>query len=309
MELAFGLSLAVILAGVAIVRAARGSGYTRVLYDLAQTRGGRVVRTGELELEIGTLVVRVSTYSAPPAATHWRVRYPVAGVCPFSVVPGAGPPNEHAFAGQDIVIGVDAGFDERYVVRGQDPLSLRRMWSADACRALMSIPGASVVGSPRGLEIERRGEALTTDELERGLELVAALDACDLFGADALRALGGYQPPDGRFDEREPPRSSPPGPGEVTVLPVCVRGAAVTRAVAVGYNAWIEEGGRLQEIDFAAAGISGELVRRAGDAVLEQAAGELSLTWPQIVRDVSTLRAGVELMRGLLRAPSQGPYR
>ncbi len=309
MELAFGLSLAVILAGVVIVRAARGGGYNRVLYDLVQTRGGRIVRTGELELEVGTMVVRVSTFSAPPAATHWRVRYPVSGVCPFSVVPGAGPPTEHAFAGQDIVIGVDDGFDQRYVVRGQDPLLLRRMWSADACRALLAIPGASVVGSRGGLEIERRGEALSTDELERGLELVAALDACDLCGAEALRALGGYQPPAGPFDEREPPRSTPPGPGEVTVLPVYVRGAAATRAVAVGQSAMIGDGGPLAGLDLAAAGIADEIVRRTGDAVLVQSDGELTLTWPQIVHDVAALRAGVELVRGLLRAPSQGPYR
>ncbi len=309
MELAFGLSLAVILAGVFIVRAARGTGHTRILYDLAQKGGGRIVRTGELELEVGTLIVRVSTYSAPPAATNWRVRYPVAGVCPFSVVPGVGPRTEHVFAGQDIVLGADDDFDRRYIVRGQDPLLLRRMWSAEACRALFAVPGATVVGSPDGFDLERRGEAITTGELERGLELIAALDAGDLFGVEALRALGGYQPPAGRFGERQPPFASPPGPGEVTVLPVCVRGAAVTRVVAAGRSERVGDGGRLAALDLTAAGIPAELARRAGDANLTQTDSELSLTWPQIVRDVAVLRAGVELVRGLLRAPSQGPYR
>ena len=309
MELAFGLSLAVILTGVFIVRAARGTGYTRVLYDLAQTRGGRIVRTGELELEVGTMIVRVSTYSAPPAATHWRIRYPVAGLCPFSVVSGVSPRTEHAFAGQDLVVGADDDFDDRYIVRGQDPLLLRRMWSAEACRALLAIPGATVVGSPHGFEIERRGEALTTGELERGLELVAALDAGDLFGIEALRALGGYQAPAGRFDERQPPCASPPGPGEVTVVPVFVRGAAVTRAVAVGRSEQVGDGGPLVDLDLTAAGLPAGLPRRVGDGELAQVSGELWLTWPQIVRDVAALRAGVELVRGLLRAPPEGPYR
>lgn len=252
-------------------------------------------------VRVGRLLVEVS-------ANRWCARYPVAGVSPFTVEPDILP---DAIKGQDIVIGVDQRFDREFRVQGQDPVLLRRIWTADACRALFALRAPRVEGTLEEIRVRAQPSRDAPAPRERGLELLAALDRGDPLGLDLLEGWGGgvFTAPGGSFHKLIPPVMRVPGALEILAGPIYIGGAAVTGLKAPGRADPVILGRDLRNMRAAELGVPAGLHERVGAARFEQRGDHLHLLWYQIVRRAAVLDAGIETMRALLRGPRFGPYR
>lgn len=225
-----------------------------------------------------------------------------------------------ALGGQDVVLGTDHAFDERFVVKCEDAEAVRRIWSPLAMRMMYrSFGGARIESDGAGIELAIADPLDVPGRVDEALDLVAELAGVDLFGVEALRALPGavYRPPSGPWDQRTVPHVVIAQPVPVTVAPAILGRRAVTRAtvgdgprerplkILVRSDRSAEPADSVARLPPAAIGF----LRRAGNGTLVVDGANTSFTWLDVETDPERLMAGIKLLAALASAPGQGAYR
>lgn len=253
--------------------------------------------------------------------TRCRAQYalllgPVFRIEPEGVLANLGK----ALGAQDVELGVEPAFDQRFVVKCDHPEAVRQVWSQRA-RSIMlrSFPDATVRSDGRDVELVVKEDIDLLSRIEEALDLVAEIAGADIFGVEALRALPGaiYHPASGPWNDRSVPYVVIDEPVPVTITPIVVGRRAVTRA-AVGdgprdhpLKLLVRADGSLEPADGAAQLPPGAaaLLRKVGDGSLIVDGDRTSFTWLQIETAPERLMAGARLLAALAGAPAQGVYR
>jgi hypothetical protein len=225
-----------------------------------------------------------------------------------------------ALGGQDVVLGVNRVFDERFIVKCEDAQAVQRVWSPRAMGLMTrTFEKARVESDGTEVTLISQDPLNLAGLVSEALELVAELAGADLFGAGALRALpgGAYQPPAGPWDDRTMPYVVIGQPVPVTIAPAILGRRVVTRAtlgdgprelplkILVRSDGSAEPAESVARLPPAAA----SLLRRAGDGTLVVDGDGTSFTWLGVETDPERLMAGARLLAALAGSPSQGVYR
>jgi hypothetical protein len=279
-----------------------------------------------IDVDVDQVRVRLERYAAGAGKqrriyTRCRARYllprgPVFCIYADGVLASIGK----ALGGQDVVLGTDRVFNERFIVKCEDAQAVLRVWSPRAM-GLMTRTFEKTRIESDGAEVT----LISQDPLDvpglvvEALDLVAEMAGADLFGIGALRALpgGAYQPPTGTWDDRTIPHVVIGQPVPVTIAPVVLGRRVVTRAtvgdgprelplkILVRSDGGAEPADSVARLPPAAAG----LLRRAGDGTLVVDGAGTSFTWLGVETDPERLMLGVRLLAMLAGGPSQGVYR
>ena len=237
----------------------------------------------------------------------------------FHIEAGSIGPIGKLLGAQDVEFGVDREFDECFVVKTDQRDAVRRMWSPQAMRLMFqALRDADVSSDGREIKLVRFG-INASDKMEEMIDLMSELANADLFGINALRTLPGarYHPPTGPWNERSTPYAIIEQPVPVTLMPVDVRGRAVTRATvgdgprAQRLEITMREDGTVEPAD-AAAQMRPEaaaLLGRLGNGTLVIDGADTSFTWSTVETDAERLLAGARLLAMLAGGPTLGAYR
>jgi hypothetical protein len=210
---------------------------------------------------------------------------PACKVVPVSLTGRVGK----ALGAQDIEI-EDGTFNQAFIVKGDDPAVVRRLWSRPYAQDM------ALAFTTSRLECDERSIKLlqpiieSVGQVELGIDLVLDLARADPYGQHVLGELPEASIKHGdRFVEVELP-----GPSRVRVGPVeragivrtCVRTSAV---------------GPLPD--------EAETQVTALGATLQQTEHELQIWWPSVETDMRRLTSAVDVLRRLAGAPSLGVFR
>ena len=216
-----------------------------------------------------------------------------------------------AFGTQDVALGVDAMFDERFVVKTEQVALMRRLWTPRAAELMLrSFSDVELETQADHVEIEGRGMWLERDRIVGAVDLLAELAGRDLYGAAALGAVPG-----GTFSERGGPRVELDAPVRVVIAPEEIDGRLVTcarlaDAPAIDALTIGVEDGRTTDAALATKLPQSAHVplRRVGTGTLVVDAAQARFEWRDIELDPDRLRAAAELL-GALATASSGVYR
>lgn len=225
-----------------------------------------------------------------------------------------------ALGAQDVELGVEPAFDQRFIIKCDHPEAVRQVWSQRAIGIMLrSFPNATVRSDGRDVELVIREDIDLPNRIEEALNLVAELAGADVFGIKTLRELPGavYHAPSGPWNDRSVPYVVIDEPVPVTIAPIVVGRRTVTRATVgdgprdrplkllVRADGSLEPEGGAAELPHGAVA----LLRKVGDGTLIVDGDRTSFTWLQVETAPERLMAGARLLAALAGAPAQGVYR
>ena len=316
------VTVMILIGSIALVRSQRreidrmGQERTDILSRVARSRGGRSGTT-RAAFEIAgvriDVILELDAMVQPwaPIST-WKAALPAPGTARFKLFPRSEKSLASIALGLDEIETADRAFDDHFVMRSPAPAHVRALWT-EALRALALHQFRTATLSSTGAELELRvrGVAHTVANVERGIELLLAIARVDVFGLDVLRSL-----PDAVLAPSEQPGVYVKGPGAIWIgLHEASRHVRVTRARgdASGLAPFPPLRVALDRTDAAELAPLPERLRararELGDARIENAGGEVSITWDEIERTPERLVAAIELLRGLAGGPSLGVFR
>lgn len=318
---------ALVVAGVVAVRALREGQKAPldVWRQLAARRGGIYLdHPGRPTIEVDVREARVRLEIEPGSSTEpdramtCRARYLVPLGPVFLVEAGSVGLIGTLIGARDVVLGDDA-FDACFVVETGEGSAVRRVWSQQAMELMYrELREARVRSDGETIELAR-GTIHSPAVMDAMIDLVGELANADLFGIEALRTLPGatYHPPTGPWYQRSTPHAIIEQPVPVTLMPVAVRGHAVTRAtVGDGPRAQrieidVSEDGTVEPADGGAQvpPAAAALLGRVGDGTLVVDGADTSFTWRTVETDAERLLAGARLLAILAGGPALGAYR
>jgi hypothetical protein len=218
-----------------------------------------------------------------------------------------------AIGTQDVELGIDAAFDEAFMVKSDEEAVARRLWSAStSSRMLAMFASARFESNDAGLKLVEGGVWDQPERLRTGIRLVAELAGRDLFGVDALARIDGahvVQQPGGR------PRAELDVPVRIVVGAEDVDGHLVMFAraderIAIDPVELAIVDGKPSDPARAGALPQGASVpmRAVGTGTLIVDGDGLRFRWRDLELDPIKLRAGAELI-GAIAAGQAGVYR
>lgn len=164
----------------------------------------------------------VSTGKSSTTFTRGRVRYPLPAGPVFKVYKeGVFSSLGKALGTQDVELGDDPAFDDRFMVKCDEPEAVRRAWTTRAQALMLThFEDCRVDGKAEELCFIGLGAWLDRDRLGRLIELLDELGRVDFYGHGVLAGLeeARFEPVSGPWDEREPPRATIAEQGRQVVL-------------------------------------------------------------------------------------------
>jgi hypothetical protein len=320
--------LAVVVAGVVALRGLLDShgAALHVWRQVAISRGGVYLDHPErpaIEVDVGEARVRLEGNLGPEGTQDnvmtCRASYLVPLGPEFRVTAGGVGPLGKLLGARDLVLGVDREFDECFLVETDEGSAVRRTWSPKAMRLMhRELREARVRSNGREIEIVR-GVIHSPAVMNAMIDVVGELASADLFGFEALRTLPGatYHPPTGPWNERSTPYAIIEQPVPVTLMPVAVRGRALTRATvgdgprAQRIEITVREDGSMEPADGVAQmpPAAAALLDRLGEGTLVIDGADTSFTWRTVETNAERLLAAARLLAMLAGGPSLGAYR
>lgn len=297
-----GITTSIVIAGAGVVVAvatARADKRRRVamLRHVGERRSGTLDTGGlfgnpQLHIRFHDGVeLTISMWSARHGRyTEYNAILPPPGLPECKVSPaGLAGRMGRALGVQDIHTNNDA-FDAAFIVKGDDEVLVRRLWSRKRAQTMtLAFPTSRLeCGGVRAMLLQPVIESV--EQVETGIDLILELARSDPYGQGVLGDLPEAEVKHGdRFLEVELP-----GPSPIRIGPAEREGGVRTcaRTVAIGS---LPPGAETQ-------------VTALG-ATLEQTEQELRIWWPSIETDVRRLTAAADLLRQLASGPSLGVFR
>jgi len=293
-------SLLIVGAGVAVAAfTARGEKRRRtaIMRAVAERRHGTLEPGGWfgnplLEITHGDgIEIRVSMWSTKHGRfTEYNAIIPAPGLPVCRVAPtGFTGRVGKVLGAQDIEVGLVA-FDETFVVKGDDPAVVRRLWPTARARDMALAFRTSRIECDASTIKLLQPVIESAEQIESGIDLVLGLARSDPFG---LTVLGELPEAKLRHGDRFV-QALLPGPSRIQIGPVeqggIVRTCARTAAI-----------GPLPPDAVTSVSALG--------ATLETSDQELTISWPSVEDDPRRLTAAAELLRRLASGPSLGVFR
>ncbi|RMH40653.1 MAG: hypothetical protein D6689_13115 [Deltaproteobacteria bacterium] len=264
-------------------------------------------------LEMASRRTWSTTSSSDDTRPYLRCRapYPIAAGPRFKVTPdGFFASIGKALGMQDVVLGNDAAFDDKFVVKTDDPARTRIAWTARAMQRLVTaLPRASVVSDGREVVLTVDDYGNTPAVLEACLDVVGDIVTSDVFGIGALRSLAGAVVASPMTVRLSLPETVHLGVDlDADGRPTTWARADIARAAAP-YRAPIADGRIRGAPPGAVPDEAADLIARVAAGTVEVADGRVTVWFDRIETDASRLRAGAELAAVLGRRASQGVFR
>jgi hypothetical protein len=279
-----------------------------------------------IEVDVGPARVLCDTYTDSSGSTAYtRVRAhfalpagPVFKVYREGVLSSLGK----AVGTQDVMLGTDPAFDRIFMVKCDEPATMRYLWTSQAQQIMVrNFQACRVTSDGQVVKLVGKGAWQDRRQLDQALDLVGDLAAADLFGLKALQAVPGasYEPPQGSWDVRTAPRAVVVIQAtRVALGPAIAPGGCVVTMARARLSrrlpaCQVELGARGEPQGAVPPGMlsadAAALLPGVGESVLRCEEQQATLSWPGVQWDPEALLAGARLLAGLGAAGQRGMYR
>ena len=210
---------------------------------------------------------------------------------------------------QDCVLGVNATFDDRFMVKTGDAPAVRSLWQPELQALMLNFPNVTTSAENGRMVLELLGVVHDPDILTAAFGLVLALRGSDVAGVGALSELSSVA-----GIETGRPSTEINLPSRIRVATEECDGVLCSVASRVDAIDLADTTGSISDGAFSEATAvelpqaSHQHLAAVGRATLAILDGHAALRWPTVQADVEVLRAGAVFLSALGRAGG-GAYR